>query len=64
MLATVGDPGIEQGERFGVEGNHSFGPELAERDAQLRAVSAEVNDAVRLEVQQLTGTHPGGAQQG
>jgi hypothetical protein len=64
LLAAVGDPRVEQRQRFGVEGNHALGAEFAERDTQPCAVGIEVDGAVKLEVQQLAGTHPGGPQQG
>src|SRR5690606_5661708 len=48
---------------FGVERDHAFGAELAERNLQPGAVRAELDEAVEFEVEQFTNAHPGGAQQ-
>ena len=49
---------VEQREGLGIEWDHALGAEFADGDAQPGAVITEVDDAVELEVQQLTDAHP------
>ena len=46
-------PLVEQFDGFGVEGDHPFGSEFAERDTQPGAARFEVDDAVEFEVEEL-----------
>ena len=63
LPVAVGDPGVERGERCGVQRHHSFGAELADWDFEPGAVGAEGDGAVEFEIQQFADAHPGGSQQ-
>ncbi len=62
LLVSVRDPGVERGERSGVEWDHAFGSEFADRDFEPGAVLAEGDEAVEFEVQQFADAHAGCSQ--
>ncbi len=59
----MGDPGVDGGERVGIEGDGSFGAEFAERDSQPDTGGSVVHDASEFEVEAFAEAQPGTSEQ-
>jgi hypothetical protein len=60
--SELDDP-VDHLEGLGIEGDHAFGGEFAERDFQPRAVPVDLVDAVQLEIEHFPDPQPAGALQ-